>query len=145
MIPELQNIDIRVELIQALTPMNLLNAQTAMEDEVTQLVGNKYQRGSNYYRWGRQGGSIYLGEQKFPVVVPRVRNKNGEGEVKLKTYEKLKKPRKLDEGILCVMDGSKGLIERIKKAFGKEAIKKRCHWHKRECNELSFQEEARYI
>jgi len=49
MIPELQNID-----IQALTPMNLLNAQTAMEDEVTQLVGNKYQRGSDYYRWGKQ-------------------------------------------------------------------------------------------
>ncbi len=95
MIPQMQNIDIRVELIQALTPIGLLNAQMALEDEVTQLAGERYQRNidSDYYRWGRQGGSIYLGEQKFPVDVPRVRNKNGRHEVKLsptsrKTFNK---------------------------------------------------------
>ncbi len=256
MIPQIQNIDIRVELIQSLTPIALLNAQMALEDEVTQLVGEKYQRNndSDYYRWGRQGGSIYLGEQKFPIDVPRVRNKNGKYEVKLRTYEKFKKPRKLDEepfkkvllgiscrryeeaaqaipeafglsastisrryikvssqklkelqerrldeydivailidgktfkedelivalgitmegkkvilgfvqsgtenaivcqefleglierglkiddGILCVVDGSKGLIKGVKKAFGDKALIQRCHYHKTE-NVVSY-------
>jgi len=255
-IPDMQNIDIRVELIQALTPIGLLNAQMALEDEVTQLVGKKYQRNgdSNYYRWGRQGGSIYLGEQKFPIDVPRARNKKGKCEIKLRTYEKFKKPRKLDEepfkkvllgmscrryeeacqaipeafglsastisrryikvssqklkelqerrldehdivailidgktfkedelivalgitmegkkvilgfvqsgtenaivcqefleelierglridnGLLCVVDGSKGLIKGIKKAFGDKVLIQRCHWHKRE-NVISY-------
>jgi len=255
-IPDMQNIDIRVELIQSLTPIGLLNAQMALEDEVTQLVGEKYQRNndSDYYRWGKQGGSIYLGEQKFPMDVPRARNKKGKCEIKLRTYEKFKKPRKLDEepfkkvllgiscrryeeaaqaipeayglsastisrryikvssqklkelqerrldeydivailidgktfkedelivalgitiegkkvilgfvqsgtenaivcqefleglierglkidnGLLCVVDGSKGLIKGIKKAFGDKVLIQRCHWHKRE-NVMSY-------
>jgi len=96
---KMQNIDMRVELIQTLIPIGLLYIQELLEHEVTQLVGKRYQRSrnSNHYRWGRQGGSVYITDQKIPIDVPRVRNKN-KSEVKLKTYEKLKKPRNLDEG-----------------------------------------------
>jgi len=48
-----------------------------------------------------------------------------------------KRGLRIDEGILCVVDGSKGLIKGIKEAFGKKAIKGRCHWHKRE-NVVSY-------
>ncbi|HBI80728.1 MAG TPA: hypothetical protein DDY04_01945 [Bacteroidales bacterium] len=43
-IPELQNIDIRVEFIQAFTPMRLFDAQMALEVEVTRLTGKKSER-----------------------------------------------------------------------------------------------------
>lgn len=100
-LPELQNIDVRVEFIQELIPIGLLHVQEIFEDETTQLVGKRYKRNNSpeaNYRWGRQGGSIYLGEQKVPVYVPRVRNKKGKGEVNLRAYELLKKPHHLDKG-----------------------------------------------
>jgi len=54
-IPEVQNIDIRVEFTQAFTPMSLFDAQMALVVKVTRLTGKKYLKGSDYYRWGRQG------------------------------------------------------------------------------------------
>ena len=96
---ELQNMDVGVEFIQLLIPVNLLYVHSAFEDEVKQLAGEKYQTNSNSncYRWGRQGGQ-YLGEQKVPVDVPRIRNKRGGFKVKLRIYDKLKKSHKLDNG-----------------------------------------------
>jgi len=39
---------------------------------------------------------------------------------------------KIDEGILCIIDGSKGLRKGIEEAFGDFALVQRCQWHKRE-------------
>jgi putative transposase len=39
---------------------------------------------------------------------------------------------KYDEGILFIVDGSKGLKKAIKEEFGQKAIIQRCIWHKRE-------------
>ena len=39
---------------------------------------------------------------------------------------------RIDEGILVVVDGSKGLIAGIKKAFKGHVLIQRCQWHKRE-------------
>jgi transposase-like protein len=39
---------------------------------------------------------------------------------------------RVDEGILCVIDGSKGLRAGIKKVFSDRALIQRCQWHKRE-------------
>ena len=128
-LPKLQNTDIRVEFIQELIPIGLLHVQEIFEDETTQLVGKRYKRNNDSacYRWGRQGGSIYLGEQKVPVYVPRVRNKKGKGEVNLRAYELLKKPHHLDKGafkkilygISCRRYEEAG--ERIPEAFGLSA------------------------
>jgi len=40
-------------------------------------------------------------------------------------------------GILCVVDGSKGICKAVKDAFGEFALIQRCRWHKRE-NVLSY-------
>lgn len=37
-----------------------------------------------------------------------------------------------EEGLLCVIDGSKGLRKAIQTVFGEKAIVQRCRWHKRE-------------
>jgi transposase-like protein len=43
----------------------------------------------------------------------------------------------IEDGILCVIDGAKGLRGGIKSAFGTQALVQRCQWHKRE-NVVSY-------
>jgi putative transposase len=45
------------------------------------------------------------------------------------------------EGILCIIDGSKGIRKAISEVFGKYALVQRCQWHKRE-NVLSYLKES---
>lgn len=47
-----------------------------------------------------------------------------------------------EEGILCVIDGSKGIHKAVEETFGDHAVIKRCAWHKRE-NMLSYLPEGR--
>jgi transposase-like protein len=44
---------------------------------------------------------------------------------------------RIEQGILCVMDGSKGLRAAVRKVFGEQALVQRCQWHKRE-NVVSY-------
>jgi transposase-like protein len=39
---------------------------------------------------------------------------------------------KYDHGLLCVIDGAKGLRKAINQVFGAQGIVQRCQWHKRE-------------
>jgi hypothetical protein len=98
---EARDIDARVELIQALIPLGLLYVQDLLEEEVRSLAGERYRRNGivGYDRWGSQWGSVYIGSQKVPTPVPRVRDRTAGREVKLKTYGGLQEPRKIDEGI----------------------------------------------
>jgi putative transposase len=38
----------------------------------------------------------------------------------------------IEQGLLCIIDGSKGLRAAVEKVFGKKALVQRCQWHKRE-------------
>ena len=38
----------------------------------------------------------------------------------------------IDQGLLVIIDGSKGLYKAVKHAFGTHALVQRCQWHKRE-------------
>ena len=51
-------------------------------------------------RWGKQKGWVYLGDQKLPIEVPRVRDTATGVEVPLDVYKALQNPRELDEGML---------------------------------------------
>lgn len=44
---------------------------------------------------------------------------------------------KIEEGILCVMDGSKGIRKAVEEVFGRYPLIQRCQWHKRE-NVVSY-------
>jgi transposase-like protein len=37
-----------------------------------------------------------------------------------------------DQGLLCVLDGAKGLRKAVQTVFGAQAVVQRCQWHKRE-------------
>lgn len=92
-----------VEVIQALIPLGLAAVEEALEGEVRRLAGERYQRESRppgRVRWGRQAGSVYLLDQKLPVRVPRVRDRQRGCELPLETYTRLQVPRQGDAGLL---------------------------------------------
>jgi len=73
--PELELVDAKVALIQALIPVALAAVGELLTTEVTRLVGRKHSRTEGtpgYVRWGRPPGSIYLADQKVPLTYPRV-------------------------------------------------------------------------
>lgn len=96
-------IDAKVELIQALVPLGLMHVEEELMREVEQLAGPRHSRGAGlpgHVRWGRQGGSVFLLDQKVPVSVPRVRDRARGAEVRLPLYRSLQSPRGADEGLL---------------------------------------------
>jgi len=94
---EINDIDVKVSLIQALIPVGLEAVNKQLQQEFLMLVGRKHARGKENLRWGRQGGSVYLLDQKLPIMVPRVRNKLRNMEVPLESYQRLQEPYQGDE------------------------------------------------
>ena len=95
-------IDVKAELIQALIPIGLWHVRELLEEEVRQIAGERYKRSGlpGHDRWGKQGGSVCLLDQKLPIMVPRVRDQRESKEIRLRSYEKLQEPRDRDEGVL---------------------------------------------
>ena len=87
-----EEFDVRMSVIQELIPLGLGEVCKKLQQEVLQLAGKKHERGYDNTRWGRQPGSVYIMDQKFPIVVPRVRSKTTKSEVQLAAYQKLQSP-----------------------------------------------------
>ena len=127
---QVEAIDARVEAIQLLIPLGLEAVAEQLQQAVVELAGARYQRKDSAQplrRWGSQRGSVYLGDQKLPVDVPRVRNVDDDTEVALRAYQVLQRPRNMDEGLLLRM--LKGIATRnyepcaetVPEAFGLSA------------------------
>jgi putative transposase len=100
--PQVEDLNAKVALIQALIPLGLQAVQDLLAEEVTQLAGPRYARTGGQpglVRWSQQGGSVYLADQKLPLPVPRVRNLPRNTEVPLTTYQRLREPRQADLGL----------------------------------------------
>ena len=120
-------LDGRIEAIQLLIPLGLQAVAAELERAVVELVGARYERKAAdqpLRRWGSQRGSVYLGDQKLPVEVPRVRNVADDSEISLAAYQTLQTPRNLDEGLLRRMlkgiatRNYEGCAETIPETFG---------------------------
>lgn len=101
---------LEIELIKELIPLGLKAVEEILVREVDEIAGLWYKRfpGKNIYRWGKQWGSVYLHDQKVPILVPRVRLKGRmrEGEISLKTYNEFQKPHGLDrQAMLRLLNG----------------------------------------
>ncbi len=99
----LGDLDVTVALIQTLIPLGFRAAEELLLREVAALAGPRYARhdgAPQRVRWGRQQGFIYLADQKLPLQVPRVRDRQARTEVPLETYTRLQQPRAADEGVL---------------------------------------------
>jgi len=127
---ETMALDVRVELIRSLVPIALEAVGEALDQEVVRLAGGRYERKGSQggrCRWGRQGGSVYLGEQKVSLSVPRVRDVRSSREVSLSTYQRFREPSRIDESSLTkVLKGLscrdyEGCAETVPQAFGVSA------------------------
>lgn len=95
----LAEVNPKLELIQTLIPIALECVEEILQQEVQQLAGLRYARDDRcreYKRWGRQRGSVYLGDQKVPLQVPRVRNVARQQEIPLANYHHLQRPAALE-------------------------------------------------
>src|SRR5262249_4761158 len=74
---ESSTLDTKATMINALVPLGLMMVHELLENEITELLGAPYDRGTRpdgYARYGSNPGSIKLAGQRFKVGVPRVRN-----------------------------------------------------------------------
>lgn len=80
-------------------------AEAIMYIDREEIAGPDYQPFSPEMRkWASQGGSVYIGDQKIRAEHPRLRGP--QGEIGLKSYQKLKEPEGFSEELLMkVMSG----------------------------------------
>jgi len=99
---DVESLDVKVALIQALIPVGLQAVQELLEEEVVRLAGERHQRIGRQpgcVRWGPQKGSIYLADQKLPLTPTRVRDRQRNHEVPLQSDHALQTPRAADAGL----------------------------------------------
>lgn len=88
---------VRLGMMQLLVPVGLAAVEEEMQAEVSNQAGKKYSRMGNVDRWGYNDGSVYIGDQKLAVRVPRIRNRQSNQEVPLLSYQGLQNPQIIDE------------------------------------------------
>jgi len=71
-----------------------------VKDELKEKAGKKYERGKRYNRWGSNPGSIRIGEEKVPVEVPRLYNKEEERTEEAENYSRLHNIEKPSEELM---------------------------------------------
>lgn len=100
MTPEDLKREARAAMIQELIPLGLAVVNEELQQEFEGLVGRKHARGKPMGPWGSNPGSVYLGDQKVAIEVPRVRRRATSEEVPLKMYESLQNPRVINGLVL---------------------------------------------
>lgn len=83
---------------------------------------------------------ITIKGEKLPLGFVQTTTENSEA-VKGLLSNLLGRGLRFEEGLLCVIDGAKGLRKAVEEVFGEYAEIQRCQWHKRE-NVVSYLSEA---
>jgi putative transposase len=94
-----QPVNSKIELIRALVPLGLMAIKDMLEQEVCELAGARYGRGSEVFRHGTNPGSVALTGQRHPIRVPRLRVRAG-GEMPLSSWAALQTADAPDERLL---------------------------------------------
>jgi transposase-like protein len=87
----------RLTAIQTLIPLGLAAVEAELQKELLDLIGVRYGRGNDIKRWGYNPGSVFLGDQKVKIEVPRARNILTQEEVQLSSYERLQDQQMIDD------------------------------------------------
>jgi putative transposase len=97
------DIDSKAVLIHDLIPLGLMHVKDLLQEEIVKLAGEKYKRDGllGHDRWGRQQGSVYIKDQRIPIMVQRIRDTINDKEVPLSTYARFQRPtNEVDEKLL---------------------------------------------
>jgi putative transposase len=102
-------IDSQHLLISMLLPSAVKMFLQELESEVEHLCGSRSKQGAANLRWGKQNGSIVLGNQHVALEKTRVRDRAGK-EVNLKTYEEFQDPKVFQQNVFA--EGLKRVSQR---------------------------------
>ncbi len=84
----------KIALLKNNCEMQLILINSILEDEMQQYAGERYNRekpyDGRYSRWGSNPSSVYIGEEKVPINVPRLYDKEAQCHKPIETFEKLK-------------------------------------------------------
>jgi len=90
-----QTVDYKFELLRNHIEMSKILLNEILEYEVRGLSGDPYSRHKpnegRYSRWGHNPGSVRLGDEKVPVLVPRVYDNQENKNKSLSYYQTIKK------------------------------------------------------
>lgn len=87
----------RMTTIQTLIGLGMKAATEEIQSEIAELTGQRYGHGKELGSYGSNPGSIYLGDQKVALRVPRVRGGRAGADVRLKSYARLQSPTVIDD------------------------------------------------
>lgn len=88
------NVATKLALLQNQFEISMILINDILNDEVRQYAGERYNRkkpyNGRYNRWGTNPGSVWLGEEKVRIDVPRIHDNESNCDKSLENYEKLK-------------------------------------------------------
>jgi putative transposase len=84
-----QPIEIQYEMFKNFVDIAKMHYNQLVEEEMKEKAGEKYQRRKRYNRWGKNPGSIRIGEEKVPVEVPRLYDKESGITEEAEYYQRL--------------------------------------------------------
>jgi putative transposase len=89
-----QQTEVQLSLFSHYIEMMKIMANNLLQEELKEKTGERYQRerpeSGRYSRWGSNPGSIRIGEEKVPVRVPRIYDKDTNRTLSPEIYERLK-------------------------------------------------------
>jgi len=103
-----QPVDVQLSLLNHHLDLCKLLINYILEQDVHSLTGEKYKNDSErrYTRWGSNPSSVKLGDQRLPVQVPRVYDKQCGCHVSLESHERLRElPVQDDQMVRSVLHG----------------------------------------
>ena len=118
-----QNTDTLQLLLRNHIEMSKILANEILETEVAQLSGERYSHEKpnegRYSRWGSNNGSIRIGSEKVPIVVPRVYDNEEKKNKPLERYNEMKRQQEPTEELMnkILLGISQRDYERVSKDF----------------------------
>jgi transposase-like protein len=95
-----QPVKMQQELFKNFVELAKMHYNQLVEEELKEKAGKKYERGKRYNRWGINPGSIRIGEEKVPIEVPRLYDKEEERTEEAENYRRLHNVEKPTEELM---------------------------------------------
>ncbi len=133
----------RESLESAMGEIGLLVMNGLIQDEVTQLVGDRHERqeGRQAYRWGQERGFVSFAGQKLPLKRPRVRSTDGK-EIQLERYELFQDESRLERSVVdrvlrrVSTRDYEGTVDALCEGYGVKKSSVSRHWKAASSKEL---------